>query len=173
MQHHTPAPERRPSLRVVPKDGRRVAPRRSSAAVLRRALAVSFAILALSGVVRITLATQATEANLNAWALRSQLDAEEQTTRDLEADVSALADPARIEQLASETLKMGRPDQVSYITIAGTAAAPAGVENATGAAANVASGTSGSDDLVATLLDLAACEAQVMLVGDMGLGSGQ
>lgn len=172
MQHHTPAPERRPSLRVVPKDGRRVAPRRSSAAVLRRALAVSFAILALSGVVRITLATQATEANLNAWALRSQLDAEEQTTRDLEADVSALADPARIEQLASETLKMGRPDQVSYITIAGTAA-PAGAESITGAAANVASGTSDSDDLVATLLDLAACEAQVMLVGDMGLGSGQ
>lgn len=171
--HHTPAPERRPSLKAVPKSGHRAAPRRSSAPVLHRALAVSFVILALSGVVRITLATQATEANLNAWTLRSQLDAEEQTARNLEADVSALTDPARIEQLASETLNMSRPDQVSYITITGTADTSAVADNATGAVADAASATSDSGDLVATLLDLAACEAQVMLVGDMGLGSGQ
>jgi len=171
--HHTPAPERRPSLKVVPKSGHRAAPRRSSASVLQRAVAVSFVILALSGVVRIMFATQATEANLNAWTLRSQLDVEEQTARNLEADVSALADPARIEELASGTLNMSRPDQVSYLTIPGTTAATGETEDAAGATGVLASVASDSGDLVATLLDLAACEAQVMLVGDMGLGSGQ
>lgn len=136
-------------------------------------MAVSLTILALSGVVRIALVAQATEANLNAWTLRSQLDAEEQTARNLEADVSALADPARIEQLASETLNMSRPDQVSYITIPGTAVASAQTDDVTGSAGDMATGEADDSGLVATLLDLAACEAQVMLVGDMGLGSGQ
>jgi cell division protein FtsL len=118
-------------------------------------------VLALAGVARVSLAAKAAEATVDAWELRADVKAERLAGRTLEADKSALAAPSRIEAVASQTLNMSRPAQVSYLQLPSTEAVP--VEQKEGG--------SGKPALLATLVDLAAGEAQVMLVGDVGLGS--
>lgn len=121
-------------------------------------------VLAIAGVVRVSLAASAAEAVIDAWELKTEVKAERVVARTLEADKSALAAPSRIEAVASQTLNMARPAQVAYLEIAdeqpGTASEAAGPheERAT-------------PKVLSTLLGLAAGEGQVMLVGDVGLGS--
>jgi cell division protein FtsL len=127
---------------------------------------VCLAILALAGAARVTFAAQAAEASIDAWELKAEVKAERLAERALKADRSALAAPSRIEAVACQTLNMGRPAEVAYLQL------PA--EQATGpdaAVAEAAHGPSGGAELLATLMDLAAGEAEVMLVGDVGLGS--
>lgn len=128
-----------------------------------RVVCLCLAVIAFAGVMRVSLAASAAEASIDAWKLRADVKAERLVTRTLEADRSALAAPSRIETIASQTLNMTKPTQVSYLQLpAGTAeadSAPAAEEKPAG------------DGVLATLVDLAAGEAQVMLVGDVGLGS--
>ena len=95
----------------------------------------------------------------------TRLKAERLEGRELEADKSALAAPSRIEVLACETLNMGQPNQVCYLELPADRVAhsgePSGGESARGS------------DIMKTLMDLAAGEAKVLLVGDMGLGAGR
>lgn len=112
---------------------------------------------------RVSLAASAAEASIDAWKLRADVKAERLVTRTLEADRSALAAPSRIETIASQTLNMTKPTQVSYLQLPATADTPGATTDAEEKPAG--------PGMLATLVDLAAGEAQVMLVGDVGLGS--
>lgn len=160
----TPATPTGPRLRVV-RGGRRSARSRTStrAAVQFRIVAACLALLACAGVLRVSLAVQAAEAAIDASALRVELKEERQNGRVLEANKGALAAPSRIEELASHTLDMRRPAEVTYIHLPDVPTATAPAETA-----DVGSRPGAS--VVATLMDLAAGEAQVLLVGDVGLG---
>lgn len=159
----------RPALRVV-RGGKKVSAARSRAAAsaVFRAMAVGITILAVAGLARVSFAAQAAEASIDAWELRAQVKAERLAARALEADRSALAAPSRIEAVASQTLNMGRPAQVAYLQLPGSEAGEAATD-AFGTTPSEAE--SGGPDLMATLMQLAADEAEVMLVGDVGLGS--
>jgi len=177
-----------PRLRVISNHKSRPAARtRAARSSVQRALAVAVTVLMLAGGARVTIAAQAAEAGYRAWELKSQVEAESKTARSLAVDVGALSTPSRIEALASETLNMSRPESVSHIAlpaggesvaavaaVADTAAQPAtaGHPDVTAPSGEPILASAGSA-LVATLLDLAACEAQVLLVGDMGLGAGR
>lgn len=158
---HT-ATHAKPVLRLV--HGTRRSARRSpsvDASEAFRIAALCLVVLSFAGIMRVSLAASAAEATIDAWELRADVKAEKLTTRTLEADRSALAAPSRIEAVASQTLNMTKPTQVSYLQLPSTESMA------------VASGEEVEDRpaLLATLMDLAAGEAQVMLVGDVGLGS--
>ena len=164
----------RPHLRTVRGGVTRTSAQSSALADgVFRMLVVCLVILAAAGVVRVSLAARAAEATIDAWELRSEVKAERQTARTLEADRSALASPSRIEALACETLNMARPAQVCYLELPGQDA-PALVGDGEGESVQLAAATSRQTadgrGVIGTLMDLAASEAQVLLVGDMGLG---
>jgi cell division protein FtsL len=170
---HTAAPAR-PDLRLVP-GGHRRAHRRSAAAASRafRIATVCLVVLAFAGVARVSLAAQAAEASIDAWVLRAEVKAERLEARTLEADRSALVAPSRIEAVASQTLNMSRPTQVAYLQLPSDSQTPGQDVSGTpaGTAAPAPAEQGGERGLLATLMDLAAGEAQVLLVGDVGLGS--
>ena len=158
----------RPRLKVVRGASRRTRSRSTAAAESAfRAAVLCMVVLALAGVARVSLAARAAEATIDAWELRGEVKEERLRTRALEADRSALAAPSRIESLAAQTLNMTRPAQVCYLQLCDpvdTADVAATEVPATAAPAALTGAW-------ATLMDLAASEAQVLLVGDMGLGS--
>lgn len=164
----------RPHLRAVRGGATRTRAQSSALADgVFRMLAVCLVILAAAGVVRVSLAARAAEATIDAWELRAEVKAERQTARALEADRSALASPSRIEALACETLNMARPAEVCYLELPGQATvAEADSGDVTPApVADLESQRSAEGrGMLQTLMDLAASEAQVLLVGDMGLG---
>jgi hypothetical protein len=120
----------------------------------------------------VSLAVQAAEASIDAWELRAAVKSERQITRALEADCSTLAAPSRIEALACQTLSMARPAQVAYLQLppASEMSGDGQVSPDAGPAAHAPAEQGGARGLLATLMDLAAGEAQVLLVGDVGLG---
>lgn len=153
----------RPALRLVPGTGPR--PRRSASVQARgvfRVTAVCLLVIAVAGTLRVSLAASAAEATIEAWRLRAEVKAERLTERTLEADRSALAAPSRIEAVASQTLNMMRPVQVSYLQLPQAQTLPS---ESTGEQEPPGGG------LLSALVGLAAEEAQVMLIGDVGLGS--
>jgi len=167
----------RPVLKVVRGGSTRTRTRaRTSAAAdgVFRVLALCMVILAVAGVVRVSLAARAAEATIDAWELRSEVKAAQLSIKALEADRSALASPSRIEALACETLSMTKPIEVCYLEYPAVGDPEAPPQEGTGSVqvADVApASTSDGGGLLRTMMDLAASEAQVLLVGDMGLGS--
>jgi len=175
---HTAAPVR-PSLWLVPASGRRTRARSAAAASAFRIAIVCFLILATAGVARVALAAQAAEAAVDAWELKSELKTARLQTRGLEADRGSLAAPSRIEVLACETLNMDRPAEVCYLELpdssngVGEDGDTVPASGALLADSTTESGGGAVSRMLATLVDLAAGEAQVLLVGDMGLGLGR
>lgn len=168
---HRAAPAR-PALRLV-RGGRRSRARSNAAvAEIFRVAVVCLLVLGIAGMTRVALAVQATEASIDAYELRKELKAEEKATRTLEADRSTLAAPSRIEVLACETLNMARPIEVCYLELPGATDGPSDSPASPGAPDPAAGPTErlAVSGLLASLMDLAAGEAQVLLVGDMGLG---
>ncbi len=168
---HTAAQPARPRLKVVRGSAARTRARSSAAADSAfRVLAICLVILAAAGIARVSLAARAAEATIDAWELRAEVKTEQQSIRTLEADRSALASPSRIEALACASLNMTKPSQVCYLELPedGTSADSADIESP---AVQVAAADAPGSGVVRTLMDLAASEAQVLLVGDMGLGS--
>lgn len=156
-----------PTLRLV--HGTRRSPRARSSArsnEVFRVAAACLLVLATAGILRVSLAASAAEASIDAWNLKAQVKAERLVSRTLESDRSALAAPSRIEAVASQTLNMAKPTQVSYLQLP---TQPVTAEATVPGKDDAPSG----GRLLATLVDLAAGEAQVMLVGDVGLGSPQ
>lgn len=152
-------------MRLVAGGRRRTCSRANARAVARfRVVVVCLVVLAVAGSVRVSLAVRASEAAVDASVLREQLREERLEGRVLEADRSVLASPSRIEVLACETLNMGQPADVCYIELPASDGEP-DVSVAAQAAPAAEPG------IMATLMDLAAGEAQVLLVGDMGLGA--
>lgn len=163
-------PAARPHLRLVPAvqaGTRRHASARASrnSAGLFRICCVAMVALACVGMLRIALAVQAEEAAIDAVSLREDIRSEELAGKSLEADASALKAPSRIEAIAGAALNMTEAQQVTYIDVPAveTADAPS--------TASTKDDASGVGAVVSRIMDLAAGEAQVLLVGDVGLSS--
>ncbi|MDO9556812.1 MAG: hypothetical protein Q7J82_04445 [Coriobacteriia bacterium] len=166
------APVARPELRLVtsrPKPVVKRRARRGDAAMAFRIFCAGMIVLAVVGMLRITFAVHAQEAAIDANDLRKVIQVEEQATKALEADRSALAAPSRIESIASAALNMQTPVEICYINL------PVAAESADGAEKPFSTEDSGERSRVAkvisTMMDVAAGEAQVLLVGDVGIAS--
>ena len=159
----------RPHLRLVdaPKPRRRSAACASRrAASVFRICCVAMVVLASVGMLRVALAVQAEEAAIDAVALREDIRSEELASKTLEANASALQAPSRIGAIAGSALNMTEAQQVGYLEIPGG-------ESVASVPVSVADSSAGSQvgHVVSKIMDLAASEAQVLLVGDVGLSS--
>jgi hypothetical protein len=123
--------------------------------------------VSIFGLGRVALAVQATETSFDAGQLREDIKAERLHGDLLEVDKSALTTPSRIEAIAGTTMKMADADDVAYLAL------PEGEAAAAGAVREVAATEPGQSEggVVDALMELAAEEAQVLLVGDVGLAS--
>ncbi|MDA3936367.1 MAG: hypothetical protein PF636_05810 [Actinomycetota bacterium] len=179
----------RPQLRVV-LPARRSAPKRNSAAYedrCRRAfrvVLVGMIALSVCGLGRVALSAKANEASIDASALRTDIKNEQLTADRLEVDKSCLMTPSRIEAIAGTTMRMSEADDVTFITISDvdeTASDAQGALASNDVATDVADASLGADKgkaeqtplraLLTSVMDMAAGEAQVLLVGDIGLAS--
>ncbi len=164
-------PTARGHLRLVPDatttTRRRAASRRrGSSKEIFRICCAAMLVLACMGMVRIGLAVQAEEAAIDAVSLREDIRSEELMGKSLEADASALKALSRIEAIAGSALNMAKAEKVTYLDIpsGGKSDVPSAVRSSRSAA-------SGMTGVVSRVMDLAAGEAQVLLVGDVGLSS--
>jgi cell division protein FtsL len=169
LRHDAHAAVVRPHLRVVGSD------RKTSTAKRRRVshaaayqafvfFAVAVAVVALLGVGRVWLSVQATQASIDSTKLRQDIKSERYRGDLLEVQQSALASPSRILAIATGTLGMAPATSVTYLRLGGTTTAQA-------APAPSASPQTREVGLVERAMDIAAGEAQVLLVGDVGLTS--
>lgn len=178
---HEPAMTRshtsRPILRSVPAPGtpRKKRPACSpevTAARRFRSFALVLAVIALLGIGRVWLSVQAAESSLRSGELRQAIKAARYEGDMLEIRLSALASPSRIEAVAGSSMGMTEAREIAYIDIsspdAGGTVAAADAEGKRSARDRA---TTPMSRVVADALDLAATEAQILLVGDVGLAS--
>lgn len=163
----------RPHLRLAQASPRRApAPKRRSrtgmSAMLFRVFCTAIVVLAAVGLVRVALAVQATEAAIEAVRIQQDIRAEELQSKSLEADASALAAPSRVAAIADSALNMTEAGSVSYITVPSSGAGDAG---SSGTASQASADLGGLRAVVTSMMDVAAGEAQVLLVGDVGLSA--
>lgn len=167
----------------------RQAPRRVADARVRALFTSCVALLiALTGVglVRVAVVARAAEMTITADKLSREIKAQRIETDELELDRSSLQAPSRIDGIASETMKMGAPASVRYMSIPGekpadegrVAVTPAttggiapvaetpGAETADAAAAPASDAVSAA---LAAIVKMSAGEAQALLLGDIGL----
>ncbi len=154
--------------------------RRSADAKCRgafNAAVVLMVAVSVLGLARVAVLARATEMALSVNQLTRSIKAQRLETDKLEIDRSSLATPSRIGGIAEETMSMGKPSSVSYISLQGDTR-PAGgtvagdAATAPGRGAVSAAGTQGPGGLEAVLsalVDMSAGEAQTLLVGDLGL----
>lgn len=175
---------RRDHLRVVPKPVRsakrsaspraRVRVQEARARSVFNTIAVLLVAFTALGLVRVAVLARAAEMTLTESSLTKEIKTQRIETDQLELDRTNLATPSRIEEIASATMSMSRPQSVRYITMPGAAGA-AGTAAASDPAADTAAGTasvSGAERMAAilgTLAEMSAGEAQALLVGDVGL----
>ncbi|HEX9093894.1 MAG TPA: cell division protein FtsL [Coriobacteriia bacterium] len=189
-----------PRLRVVPRPVTKAPTRRGGKgrhvadARLRALFTSSVALLvALTGVglVRVAVVARAAEMTINADRLTQRIKAQRIETDKLEIDRSSLSTPSRIEGIASETMRMGSPASVRYISLPtsgaggarvaqvpaasarGASADPAVAAAASIRTSDVAPDAGGAPQAVSAaisaLIDMSAGEAQALLLGDIGL----
>jgi hypothetical protein len=116
---------------------------------------------------RVWLSVQATAASLEATELRGSIKSERYRGDMLEVRQSALGSPSRIRAIAGKAMGMAPAKTVSYLDLTGGKA-----DEARAASVNAkADANSGAGTMLAKLLDLTAGEAQVLLVGDVGLAA--
>jgi cell division protein FtsL len=168
--HATPA--RRPHLRVVKPQSttaRKQTARRTNAAVLQNFVffAVVVVLVATLGLGRVWLSVQAAQASIDSGKLRRDIKLEQYQGDMLEVQQSALATPSRIQAIAGGTMGMAPAASVSYLDLRGDSTPdPAG----TLASAKIVP-NSGLSGAFAQAMEVAASEARVLLVGDVGLAS--
>lgn len=160
----------RPRLRLVTPAtkkaqgrGRSKAAQASAARQAFITFAVVVSVVALLGMGRVWLSVQAAEASIQANELRSTIKLERYEGDMLEIRQSSLGSPSRIRAIASGAMDMAPAGKVTYLELT-PATAPAAPKTASAAGGGLKSA-------VASILDLTAGEAQVLLVGDVGLAS--
>lgn len=169
VRHRSHAVSSRPHLRVVsPARKKGVAKRRrvSHAAAYQAFVFFAVAVIAVAtlGVGRVWLSVQATQASIDSTKLRQEIKNERYRGDLLEVQQSALATPSRILAIASGTLGMAPATSVTYLRLKdkdSAQAVPVAVAPAPGRGIGI----------VERAMDIAAGEAQVLLVGDVGLTS--
>lgn len=125
---------------------------------------------------RVQVTVSATEAALSANALKSEIESERIRAEMLEADRSALATPSRIESIAQVSMGMDVAEVVSYIEIPSSepgSAVDVGPQASSGVPDESGESSAGERlaDLLSDVMQMAAGEAQVLLVGDAGLAT--
>ena len=128
--------------------------------------AVIVAVVALLGVGRVWLSVQAAQASIDASELRREIKQERYRGDMLEIQQSALATPSRIQAIAGTTMGMAPATTVSYLDMRGEDSAPP-------VKTEVAVSDRKNRELLVRVMDVAADEAQALLVGDVGLASSQ
>jgi len=165
---------RRPHLRVVKSASKSpsTSKRRSTytnASVFQAFVffAVVVVLVSVLGLGRVWLSVQAAQASIDSSKLRRDIKLEQYQGDMLEVQQSALATPSRIQAIAGGTMGMAPAVSVSYLDLRDDAAhnpspALASAKHAPG------EGLSGT---FAKAMEVAAGEARVLLVGDVGLSS--
>lgn len=166
----------RPDLRVVKKSSAKAGKSKAAGRAHRGGVArqnfqmfvVLVAVVAVLGLGRIWLSVLAAEASLDANQLRHDIKNARYEGDMLEIQQSALASPSRIRAIASAAFDMAPAEDVTYIDIRETRrpdvakSVPATPQQ---------TGGSKMGGVIGDVLDLAAGEAQVLLVGDVGLAA--
>lgn len=148
--------------------GRSTSVRRGKANVAQqnfRLFVVVVAVVAVLGVGRVWLSVLAAEASLEANQLRRDIKNERYVGDMLEIQQSALSSPSRIRAIASAAFDMAPAEDVTYIDIR----KPSQAQNASVSTAPAR--TRKKTGVIADVLALTAGEAQVLLVGDVGLAA--
>lgn len=168
----------RPALRAVasrPKSRSGSATARSRAAF--NFTCIALVAIALFGLGRVMLAAKATEAAIRSGELRTSIKAERLVGDRLEVNRSALTVPSRIEGIAGVTMEMAEADSVAYMELPGdydsvsTDVVPDSVALGSEVSVQTRSEHDGLADMLASVMQMAAGEAQVLLVGDVGLAT--
>lgn len=172
---------RRPHLKVVAPRERTSSKRPSSAAAhdqaraMFRMFAVLVTIVAILGMGRVWLSAQAERSALSSAELKAQIKSARYEGDILEVRRSALASPSRVRTIATSTMGMAPAKKVTYVSMADVARrAPVSAQKPSAdpvAVASVASGAGGVKAALSTLIDLTAEEAQLLLVGDVGVSA--
>jgi len=184
---HRGAPVR-PRLRLVAQPSTVRRPKRATSAradqhcreVFNLACVVMIG-LTLFGLGRVMLSARAAETAMQSGRIQSDIKAQRLQGDLLEVDKSALATPSRIEGIAGTTLKMAAAPAADYMTLpSDTAPEPATDVAATEppvASPGVSSADAGSGSagglagMLASVMQMATGEAEILLVGDAGLAS--
>lgn len=123
-------------------------------------------VLALIGIARVWVSVQATEASFKASELRADIKSERYEGDMLEVRQSALGSPSRIQAIAGRAMDMAPVSDVTYLNLT----APTDPRPPKAEQAEVA-GVSALQRAVAAFIELTAGEAEVLLIGDVGLAS--
>jgi cell division protein FtsL len=165
---------RRPHLRVV-RHQNKSAKKPASGAQRRMAahraahqafvfFAAAVMVAAVFGVGRVWLSVQAAEASIDCGKLRSAIKAARYEGDMLEIQKSALATPSRIQGIAIGQLRMAPATSVSYLQIdSSKSPIVAEVQQPVTQAERPA--------ILDALIGIAAAQARMLLVGDVGLSS--
>lgn len=163
----------RPHLRVVhagatvPRGAARPAARpRASASAYQSFVffAVVLVVLAGLGAGRVWLSVQAAQASIDCGKLQTAIKAARYEGDMLEIQKSALSTPSRVQAIAVRQLGMAPAASMSYLRI-DSARSPAV------ARADSAEPRQARSDVLDQLMGIAAAQARMLLVGDVGLSS--
>lgn len=135
--------------------------------------------LTLFGLGRVMLSARAAETAMESGRIASDIKAQRLEGDLLEVDKSSLATPSRIEGIAGQTLKMASAPEVDYMTLPASAEEsktqpPAGEASVgeVSSAGVVSQGQAGGlAGMLASVMEMATGEAELLLVGDAGLAS--
>jgi len=162
---------RRPHLRVVPPPAtRRPGSSRQTANAAAYQVfmlfAVFIAVVAVLGLGRVWLSVQAAQASIDSGKLQTAIKTARYEGDMLEIQQSALATPSRIQAVAVGTMGMAPATSVSYLQMSDVMrdATPTKVE------APKSPAPAGSA-MLEQVMSVAAGEARMLLVGDVGLSS--
>lgn len=177
----------RPRLRLVAKPPAARRPQRAASARTEQHCREMFNLacvvmigLTLFGLGRVMLSARAAETAMQSGRIQSDIKAQRLQGDLLEVDKSALATPSRIEGIAGTTLKMAAAPAADYITLPSDTTQDQASADSTGpvaaasevASADVASGSAGGlAGMLASVMQMATGEAEILLVGDAGLAS--
>jgi cell division protein FtsL len=165
---------RRPHLRVVrqpSKSAKKPSSRSQSRMAAHRAAHQAFVffaavvmVAAVFGVGRVWLSVQAAEASIDCGKLRSDIKAARYEGDMLEIQKSALATPSRIQGIAIGQLRMAPATSVSYLEIDSS-------KSRVGTQIQQPVSQAAKPAILDTLIGIAAAQARMLLVGDVGLSS--
>lgn len=160
--------QKRPHLRVVrssrPHASSKSRAAGSTAAQNCRIFVALVALVALLGMGRVWLSVQATAASFEATDLRQSIKQERYQGDMLEVRQSALGAPSRIQAIAGKAMNMAPAESVTFLNLTEGDASVA-VQDSRPTESGVLGG------VLSRILDLTAGEAQVLLVGDVGLAA--
>ena len=91
---------------------------KTRAQALFRAYVALLAVLTLFGLTRVSLSARVAEASVDLGELQSDIEAEMLLTDQLEIDKGVLLTPSRLENIASTSMCMAEPAEVTYIALA-------------------------------------------------------